>query len=85
MSFETIHILKMKCELELVDQSPAVSAGEGQSWQDTHGDRAPPALNEVKYCLKIFRESQGTACGVSSQMLVPSIAIHLLDVWKEFM
>lgn len=40
MSFETIHILKMKCELELVDQSPKVRAGEGQSWQDTHGDRA---------------------------------------------
>lgn len=35
MSFETIHILKMKCELELVDESPEVRAGE-----DTHGDTA---------------------------------------------
>lgn len=82
MSFETIHMLKMKCELELADQSPAVSAGEGQSWQDTHGDTAPPALNEVNYCL--LRDSQGTACGVSSQILEPSKTIHLLDVWKEF-
>lgn len=43
MSFETIHILKMKCELEVVDQSWAVRAGEGQSWQDTYGDTAPSA------------------------------------------
>lgn len=45
MNFEAIHILKMKCELELEDQSPAVRAGEGQSWQDTRGDTAPAALN----------------------------------------